>query len=39
VGGAPKTISRDAGAFLPNMAVKGNTPVETKMDVLIANKA
>jgi hypothetical protein len=39
VGGAPKTISRDADAFLPNMAAKAATPVEMQMDVRIANKA
>jgi hypothetical protein len=39
VGGAPKTISRDADTFLPNMAAKGATPVETQMDVGIVNKA
>jgi hypothetical protein len=39
VGGAPKTISRDADTFLPNMAAKGATLVETQMDVHIANKA
>jgi hypothetical protein len=39
VGGAPKTISRDADAFLLNMVAKGATHVEMKMDVRIANKA
>jgi hypothetical protein len=39
VGGAPKTIIRDADAFLPNMAANGTTPVETQMDVCMANKA
>jgi hypothetical protein len=39
VGGAPKTISRDADAFLPNMAANGATPVETQMGVRMANKA
>jgi hypothetical protein len=39
VGGALKTISRDADTFLPNMAANGATPVETQMDVGMANKA
>jgi hypothetical protein len=39
VGGAPKIISNDADAFLPNMAANGATPVDTQMEVRMANKA
>jgi hypothetical protein len=39
VEGAPKTISSEADTFLPNMAANGATPVETQIEVRMANKA